>query len=91
MSDPTERSSLEQPTQHTVLIRSQPIELYKILKFEGFAASGAEAKQLIDDGYVRVNGESEFRRRRKIVDQDCIEIHNQQLRIVATTVAADDR
>ena len=69
--------------QITVVLRSQPVELYKILKFEGLASSGAQAKQLIDDGLVLVNGEAEFRRRRKIVDKDWIQFEGQQYRMIA--------
>lgn len=57
----------------TVEITSEPVELYKILKFEGLVASGGEAKQLIADGYVRVNGQVETRKRRKIITGDTIE------------------
>jgi ribosome-associated protein len=57
----------------TVEITSEPVELYKILKFEGMAASGGEAKQAIADGYVRVNGQVETRKRKKIVTGDTIE------------------
>jgi ribosome-associated protein len=49
------------------------------LKFEGIAASGAEAKQLIDDGLVAVNGHIELRKRKKIVDGDVIDIADQHL------------
>lgn len=53
-----------------VELTTSPVELYKILKFEGIAASGAEAKMLIDQGLVTVNGETETRKRRKIVAGD---------------------
>ena len=69
--------------QITVVLRSQPVELYKILKFEGLAGSGAEAKLLIDEGLVLVNGEAEYRRRRKIVDKDWIQFEGQQYRMIA--------
>ncbi|WP_438970030.1 RNA-binding S4 domain-containing protein [Methylophaga sp.] len=49
-----------------------PVELYKILKFEGVASSGAEAKLLIEQGMVSVNGETETRKRRKIIAGDKI-------------------
>jgi ribosome-associated protein len=62
-----------------VTITHSPVELYKILKFEGIAASGAEAKQLIDDGLVAVNGHVELRKRKKIVDGDVIDIADQHL------------
>lgn len=53
-----------------VELTSSPVELYKVLKFEGIAASGAEAKMLIEQGMVMVNGETETRKRRKIVAGD---------------------
>ena len=79
-----EQSSPQADTdQITVVLRHQPTELYKILKFEGLAGSGAEAKQLIDEGLVLVNGEAEYRRRRKIVDKDWIQFEGQQYRMIA--------
>ncbi len=53
-------------------IDREPVELYKILKFEGLVASGGEAKMAITGGFVAVNGEIETRKRRKIVDGDTI-------------------
>ena len=58
----------------TVVLTQVPTELYKILKFENIAASGGEAKYLIADGLVRVNGEVETRKRRKIYPGDRIEL-----------------
>lgn len=58
------------------LIRHAPVELYKILKFENLAASGGEAKVLIDQGLVKVNGNVEMRRRKKIFPGDQIEFEN---------------
>lgn len=55
------------------LIRSEPVELVKLLKFEGLVGSGGEAKIVITDGQVTVNGEVETRKRRKIVAGDVIE------------------
>ena len=56
-----------------VTLTQSPTELYKILKFEGLASSGAEAKQVIADGLVFVNGEVETRKRKKIVTGDKIQ------------------
>ena len=58
----------------------EPVELYKILKFEGMASSGAEAKNVIAAGLVTVNGEVELRKRKKIVSGDVIEFAGEQLR-----------
>lgn len=64
-----------------VVLNKEPVELYKILKFEGLVSSGAQAKLVIDDGQVRVNGEVETRRRRKIVDKDLIEVADVRLQV----------
>ncbi|MEH0020561.1 MAG: RNA-binding S4 domain-containing protein [Desulfobacter sp.] len=62
-------------TEHrTVYLTRSPVELYKVLKFENLAASGGEAKYLIADGLVRVNGETETRKRKKIFPGDTIEL-----------------
>jgi ribosome-associated protein len=56
-----------------IQLHSEPVELNKILKFEGIVGSGGEAKTVIGDGQVKVNGEVETRKRRKIVSGDIIE------------------
>jgi ribosome-associated protein len=62
-------------------ITSQPVELYKIIKFEGMAASGAEAKSVIADGLVKVNDVTETRKRKKIVAGDTIEFGDEKILI----------
>lgn len=57
-----------------VTLSRSPVELYKILKFEGIASSGAEAKLMIEQGLVKVNGELELRKRRKIIGGDIIQL-----------------
>lgn len=64
-----------------VFITKQPVELYKILKFEGVVSSGAEAKAAIADGHVLVNSEVETRKRRQIVAGDIIEYGPIKIRI----------
>ena len=64
-----------------VEISREPIELYKLLKFEGLASSGGEAKMMIGDGLVALNGEIETRKRKKIVSGDVIEFAGKQFRI----------
>lgn len=49
----------------TISIRDEYIELYKLLKLANAAASGGEAKYMISEGLVRVNGEVDTRKRRK--------------------------
>jgi len=64
-----------------VEITREPVELYKILKFEGLVTTGGEAKLLIGDGQVTVNGEIETRRRRKMANGDVIEFRGDRLQL----------
>jgi len=65
-----------------VEITREPVELYKILKFEGLLSSGAEAKLAVANGLVQVNGEQELRKRRKIVSGDVIAFQSETLKII---------
>ena len=67
----------------TLSITGPYIELYKILKLENLAASGGEAKYLISEGLVLVNGQVETRKRRKTVAGDIVEYNGQQIKIVS--------
>lgn len=64
-----------------VEITREPVELYKILKFEALVSSGGEAKLVIDQGMVSVNGETETRKRKKIVGGDVIHFGDEELHI----------
>lgn len=43
------------------------VELCDLLKLEGWCESGAQAKIVISEGSVKVNGETETRKRRKVI------------------------
>ncbi|MEZ8101825.1 RNA-binding S4 domain-containing protein [Vibrio bivalvicida] len=62
-------------------VSSQPIELYKVFKIANLVGGGGEAKHLIAEGYVAVNGELETRKRRKLYDGDFFEF-NQEYYVV---------
>ena len=64
-----------------VVITSEPVELYKILKFEGIVGSGGQAKSVIAGGLVLVNGEVETRKRRKILNGDIIEFADDEMKM----------
>ncbi len=64
-----------------VEITTEPVELYKILKFEGVVSSGAEAKSVIADGLVLVNGTIEKRKRKKILSGDIVEFADTTMQI----------
>ena len=61
-----------------VLINREPIELFKILKFEGLASTGGEAKMFIAEGLVSVNGSVEKRKSKKMMAGDIIEFAEQK-------------
>tara|TARA_B110000459_G_C16105168_1_gene271302 strand:+ start:228 stop:437 length:210 start_codon:yes stop_codon:yes gene_type:complete len=42
------------------------LELNRLIKYINWAQSGGEANHLVTDGQLRVNGEKELRRRRKL-------------------------
>ncbi len=58
------------------------IELNKLLKFESFISSGAEAGVVISDGLVQVNGEVESRKRRKLRSGDEVMFENVVVKVV---------
>jgi ribosome-associated protein len=64
-----------------VELTKEPVELYKILKFEGMVASGGEAKHAIAEGQVTVNGVVETQKRKKIVSGDIIEFGEEKIRL----------
>ncbi|MFM7428263.1 MAG: RNA-binding S4 domain-containing protein [Elainella sp.] len=53
------------------------IKLDQFLKWVGAAQTGGEAKLLIQDGHVQVNGELELRRGRKLVAGDRVVVLGQ--------------
>jgi len=65
-------------------IAKEPIELYKILKYENLVTSGGKAKYVISQGQVVVNGEVETRKRKKIFSGDIIEFKDEKIRIKIT-------
>ncbi len=62
-------------------VSKEPIELYKILKFESMVSSGGEAKSAIAEGRVLVNGKVETRKRKKIISGDVVEFRKVKMRI----------
>lgn len=56
---------------------SEYIELIKLLKVTNICGSGGEAKHLVDEGEVKLNGELESRKRAKLRPGDKIEVFNE--------------
>ena len=58
----------------TFPIHTEYIDLLQFLKATGIAATGGEAKMLVDEGFIQVNGEDESRRRRKLRPGDRVDV-----------------
>lgn len=58
------------------------IELIKLLKIKNIAESGGHAKAIVEDGLVKVNGEQEFRKRKKLRPGDIIELEGITISII---------
>jgi ribosome-associated protein len=68
---------------HPIEIAGDTIRLGQLLKLAGVASGGADAKGLIADGQVMVNGEPELRRGRQLHPGDVVRVGTADLRIVA--------
>ena len=62
-----------------IAIQTEFIKLDSLLKFAGFAATGGEAKQLVAEGLVLVNGETCTMRGKKIRPGDTVAVAEQEL------------
>ncbi len=67
--------------ERDVPIREDVIRLGQLLKLAGIADSGAEAKALLADGLVSVNGEPESRRGRQLRRGDVVALGDEVVRI----------
>jgi|TARA_B100001093_G_scaffold103000_1_gene95176 ribosome-associated protein len=61
------------------------IELYKLLKLANLVASGGEAKMVIEDLMVSVNGVIETRKRNKLKNGDIVSFAGEEIRVNAET------
>ena len=58
------------------------IKLGQVLKATGLVDSGVVGKEVIQNGEVKVNGEVDTRRGRKLYDGDLVEFENQMVKIL---------
>ena len=68
---------LRQPANEALcqtLTQNNPLCLDQFLKLTGIAGTGGQAKLMIQGAEIRVNGEVETRRRRKLAAGDAVEI-----------------
>lgn len=64
-----------------IKLRDEFIKLGQALKAAGLVDSGVTAKEVIQNGEVKVNGEVDTRRGRKLYDGDMVEFMNQTIKI----------
>lgn len=62
-------------------LRDEYIKLGQALKAAGLVQSGVEAKFAIQDGLVKVNGQIEIQRGKKLYEGDIVEFEGNQIRI----------
>ena len=74
--------SLDTGHSREAILKMEPVELYKILKFEGLVPSGGVAKMAINAGDVLVNGKVETRKRKKMLAGDVIEFNGESILLV---------
>lgn len=64
------------------------IALNDLLKLAGICDSGGAGKALVASGAVRVDGEVELRKTRKLRAGDRVAVHGQEIHVVAAAGAA---
>lgn len=65
----------------TIRIKDDFIKLGQAMKLAGLVSNGVEAKIVIQDGQVKVNGEVDTRRGRKLIAGDVFEFEGQSVQI----------
>ena len=66
---------------YTIKLREEFIKLVQALKAAGVVGNGAEAKDVIIEGLVKVNGEVDTRRGKKLYDGDIVTFDGEEIRI----------
>lgn len=65
-----------------IKLRDEFIKLGQALKAAGLVGSGVDAKLVIQNGLVKVNGETEVQRGKKLYDGDMVTFEGETIRIV---------
>ena len=69
-------------SENTVNITTEFIKLDALLKFASLVGSGGEAKMLIQDGQVKVNGEICTMRGKKIRPGDVVSVDGNEVKVL---------
>ncbi|MEE0686044.1 MAG: RNA-binding S4 domain-containing protein [Lachnospiraceae bacterium] len=65
-----------------IVLRDDFIKLGQVLKAAGLVESGVEAKIVIQNGEVKVNGVTETQRGKKLYDGDIVTFDRDEIKIV---------
>jgi ribosome-associated protein len=63
-------------------LNQQPVELCKLLKIADLVSGGGEAKVVISEGYVLLNGEVEYQKRKKVYHEDVVEFNGEVVQLI---------
>lgn len=92
MTTPAQPSGPDIPAGYRIVeVSREPVELYKILKFEGLVSNGGQAKAAVAAGQVLVNGVVETQKRKKIMSGDTIEFNSNKIWIQIGPTDADQK
>lgn len=67
----------------TFELKTEYIELIKLLKLLRLVGTGGHAKIVVEEGEVKLNGETEYRKRAKLRDGDIVEYDGKTVKIIA--------
>lgn len=72
-------------------VDAEPIELCKLLKVANLVGGGGEAKMVISEGYVFLNGEVEYQKRKKVYFEDIVQFNGEAIMPMLREVSEDEQ
>ncbi|TRX57027.1 RNA-binding S4 domain-containing protein [Thalassomonas sp. M1454] len=72
-------------------VDAEPIELCKLLKIANLVGGGGEAKMVISEGYVYLNGEVEYQKRKKVYFEDIVQFNGEAIMPMLREASEDER
>lgn len=76
----------EQDISIEIKIEAEPINLVRLIKLDPEISGGGEAKILITEGLVQLNGVTETRKRKKVFHGDIITYHHRRIRVMVAGI-----
>ena len=65
-----------------ITIKKEPIELFKVIKLASWVGGGGEAKFVVSEGLVELNGEVETRKAKKVYNGDVVTFQEMSVKVV---------